>query len=117
MMSGMATDPRYQRACAAARLGRGKVVAVTVDGIPMAVVRTQDDQFFALRDECPHQFVTLSDGDVVDAALECALHGSRFDLHTGKPAAPPATDPVAVFPVEVHDGDVYVLPVSSNRVE
>ena len=33
--------------------------------------------------------------------LECWLHGSRFDLRTGKPTGLPATEPVATFPVEV----------------
>ena len=33
--------------------------------------------------------------------MECWLHGSRFDLRTGKPTGLPATEPVATFPVEV----------------
>ena len=43
-----------------------------------------------------------------DCTVECWLHGSRFDLRTGKPTGLPATEPVATFPVDVRDGDVYV---------
>ena len=57
--------------------------------------------------------VALSEGEVADCTLECWLHGSTFDLSTGKPTGPPATDPVATFPVEIRettdgDMDVYV---------
>ncbi|GAA1821138.1 hypothetical protein GCM10009812_12000 [Nocardioides marinus] len=40
--------------------------------------------------------------------MECWLHGSRFDLRTGKPSGLPATEPVATFPVEVRDGDIFI---------
>jgi 3-phenylpropionate/trans-cinnamate dioxygenase ferredoxin subunit len=52
--------------------------------------------------------VALSEGDVADCQIECWLHGSRFDLRTGKPTGLPATEPVAVFPIEVRDGEIYV---------
>ena len=38
-----------------------------------------------------------------DCTIECWLHGSRFDLRTGKPTGLPATAPIATFPVEVRD--------------
>ena len=63
---------------------------------------------FAIQDLCSHAAVALSEGEVADCTVECWLHGSRFDLRTGKPIGPPATEPVATFPVEVRDGDVYV---------
>ena len=50
----------------------------------------------------------LSDGDVADCEIECWLHGSCFDLRSGKPTGLPATEPVAVFPTEVRGDDVYV---------
>ncbi len=40
--------------------------------------------------------------------IECYLHGSRFDLRTGKPTTFPATEPVATFPLELRGDDVYV---------
>jgi 3-phenylpropionate/trans-cinnamate dioxygenase ferredoxin component len=50
----------------------------------------------------------LSEGEVANCHVECALHGSRFDLRTGKPDALPATEPIATFPVRIDNGDVYV---------
>ena len=50
----------------------------------------------------------LSEGEVTDCTIECWMHGSRFDLRTGKPTGLPATEPVATFPIEVRGDDIYV---------
>ena len=54
--------------------------------------------------------------DLEGTELECWLHGSRFDLRTGEPTGLPATEPVAIFPVEIRDGDIYVSTTPSNGV-
>jgi len=74
---------------------------------PVCVVRS-GGRVFAIRDECSHQDVRLSDGDVEDGKIECWLHGSQFDLESGKPTCLPAIDPVPTYPVTIQDGDVYV---------
>ena len=50
------------------------------------------------RGHCSHAAVALSEGDVEDCTVECWLHGSRFDLRTGKPTGLPATEPVRDLP-------------------
>ena len=82
-------------------------VRVEVDGLAVAMVR-EAEEVFAIEDECSHAAVPLSEGDVEDCMIECFLHGSRFDLRTGKPSGPPATDPVAVYAVQVDGDDVLV---------
>lgn len=77
----------------------------------LAVVRFEGE-LFALEDRCSHADVPLTDGDVEDIdgtpTIECALHGSCFDLRTGEPTNLPATEPVPVYPVRVEGDDVYV---------
>ena len=51
---------------------------------PVAVVRTEGE-VFALHDVCSHEEVPLSEGEIYDHTVECWLHGSCFDLRTGKP--------------------------------
>jgi 3-phenylpropionate/trans-cinnamate dioxygenase ferredoxin subunit len=82
-------------------------VGVEIDGLPIAVVRT-GGEVFALHDVCSHEEVPLSEGEVYDHTVECWLHGSCFDLRTGKPTGPPATKPVAVYPVMIDGDDVLV---------
>ena len=68
------------------------------------------DELFAVEDECSHGKVPLSEGDVVDCTIECYLHGSTFDLRTGRAMNLPATQPVRVFPVLIDGDDVQVDP-------
>ena len=95
---------------------KGTVVAAEVAGTPIALAHCEDGQFAAAYDECSHEQIALSEGDVDGCTLECWLHGSRFDLRTGQPTGLPATEPVPVYPVEIRDGDIYVGVTPSNGV-
>ena len=97
----------FLRACTLAELVEGQPHRVEVDGLDVAIVR-QGDEIFAIEDECSHAAVALSEGDVANCEIECWMHGSRFDLRTGKPLGPPATEPVPVFPVQIAGDDVLV---------
>ena len=101
----------FTRACALADLSDGKPQAVTVAEVDLALVRS-GEEVFAIRDECSHAAIALSEGDVdrVDGTctIECWLHGSTFDLRTGKPTTLPAFEPVAVYPVRLEGDDVLV---------
>lgn len=81
--------------------------AVTIDKIEVCLVRTCGS-VFAVRDRCTHGDVPLSEGEVDRCAVECWLHGSRFDLRSGSVLNPPATKALQTFPVELSDGWVTV---------
>ncbi|MBW8483292.1 non-heme iron oxygenase ferredoxin subunit [Actinomadura parmotrematis] len=98
----------YVKVCALADIAAGTALAVEVDGTPVALARTAGDEVFAVNDVCSHAEVSLAEGEVENGTIECWLHGSCFDLRTGKPTNPPATQPVATYRVKVRDGDVYV---------
>jgi 3-phenylpropionate/trans-cinnamate dioxygenase ferredoxin subunit len=94
------------RLCTLAELTDGQALRVELDDIDVAVVKVQDE-VFAIEDVCSHAEVPLSEGEVSGCTIECELHGSRFDLRTGKPTGPPANRPVPVFETSVIDGVVY----------
>ncbi|MEO7260991.1 MAG: non-heme iron oxygenase ferredoxin subunit [Jatrophihabitantaceae bacterium] len=94
------------RLCALADLSPGVPLRVELDDLEVAVVQV-DGEVFAISDVCSHADFPLSDGEVEGCTIECALHGSCFDLRTGKPTGPPANRPVPVFATTVIDGDVY----------
>ena len=77
----------------------------------IAVVRFEGE-VFAIEDVCSHAEVALSEGDVEEykgaPTIECWLHGSCFDLTSGRPTNLPATEPVPVYPVRVDGDDVFV---------
>ena len=97
----------FERACDPADVPTGEALGFTLGGVDVAVARDGDD-YYALQDLCSHAHVVLSEGEVADCAIECWLHGSSFDLRTGKPTSFPATEPVATYPVEVRDDGLYV---------
>jgi 3-phenylpropionate/trans-cinnamate dioxygenase ferredoxin subunit len=100
----------------AADVPKGAVISAEVGDVEVAVVHADDGNFYAVRDECSHAAVALSEGEVEGCMLECWLHGSRFDLRNGQPTGLPATEPVATFDVEIRDGDIYVSTTPSNGV-
>jgi 3-phenylpropionate/trans-cinnamate dioxygenase ferredoxin subunit len=97
----------FVRVCSLADLPEDGALAVEIDDTPVVVARTADG-VFALRDVCSHAEVALSEGEVYDGTIECWLHGSCFDLRSGKPTNPPATAPVPAYRVRVDDGEVHV---------
>lgn len=103
----------FRSACGLEEVPIGGVLAVNVEGIDVAIVRT-DDEVFAIQDECSHAAIALSEGDVDTAGceIECWLHGSRFDLRSGKPTGLPAYEPVPIYPCKV-DGDAIVVDVEN----
>ena len=97
----------FERACALGDLVEDEALAVTVGDYDVAVA-LDGDEVFAVENQCSHAAVALSEGEVADGTVECWLHGSCFDLRSGKPTHLPATEPVATFPVDVRDGVVFV---------
>lgn len=97
----------FQRVCALAQLTEDDPLQVEVDGTEVAVIST-GGEVFAIRDECSHASIPLSEGEIDDCHVECWLHGSRFDLRTGKPDVLPATEAVPVYPVRIDGDDVLV---------
>jgi 3-phenylpropionate/trans-cinnamate dioxygenase ferredoxin subunit len=101
----------YQRACALAELPDGTALAAEVDGTEVALV-CSGGRYYAIADECSHAAIPLSEGDVEDGQIECYLHGSMFDLATGRPTGLPATEAVPVYPVRV-EGDALLVDVDA----
>lgn len=80
--------------------------------VPVCLVRVGDD-VKAIHDTCSHQEFSLAEGMVYDGAVECDLHGSCFDLETGKPTSLPAVRPVPTYAVAI-DGDTVTVDVTTT---
>ena len=102
------TEADYVRVCRLDELPTVGAAKADVSGRILAIVRAEDGSVHAIDDECTHGKVSLSEGEVEGCTIECWLHGSQFDLISGRPTGLPATVPVAVHTVRVTDGDVFV---------
>ena len=54
----------------------GGVTAVSINGNPIAIVRTGTSSFLALSRVCPHQGTTVN---VLSSGFYCPNHGAQFD--------------------------------------
>jgi 3-phenylpropionate/trans-cinnamate dioxygenase ferredoxin subunit len=96
--------------CATGELADGEARRFDVAGLRIALVHL-GDEFLAVGDRCSHEDVSLAEGEVwaAECEIECAKHGSTFDLRTGEPCSLPATRPVPVYEVRVEDDRVSVV--------
>ena len=86
----------------------GTLSVVLSSGDRVCLIR-RGEQVSALRDECTHQGMSLSAGEVLpDGTIECAWHGARFDCVTGAVIRGPAEDGVQAYRVRVEGGVVLV---------
>jgi 3-phenylpropionate/trans-cinnamate dioxygenase ferredoxin component len=85
----------------------GRIKAFDVGGTAVAVANA-GGRLYAFDDTCTHLGCSLADGDLEGTVVECACHGSRFDVTTGAVVRGPAQEPVQPHPVEVEGADLFV---------
>jgi 3-phenylpropionate/trans-cinnamate dioxygenase ferredoxin subunit len=73
---------------------------VEVNGQDILIV-ARENGYSALANRCTHQGGALCEGDRAENTVTCPLHGAEFDLDTGKPVSPPATEAVTTYEVRV----------------
>jgi 3-phenylpropionate/trans-cinnamate dioxygenase ferredoxin subunit len=81
-------------------VGRSKETRITLANVAGTI--------FAIDDTCTHRGCSLGDGKLDGSTVQCACHGSRFDVTTGEVVRGPAEDPVRSYPVHVANGEVQV---------
>lgn len=87
----------------------GAAQAFEVNGETI-VVTNCGGEFYAINNICSHAYAELSNGEVDtdECTLECPLHGSVFDLATGRPRSLPAIVPVETYPVQIVGDEIQV---------
>ena len=72
------------------------------------VVYHAEDGFYAMADECSHDYAPISTGRVMNGQIVCPRHGARFDIKTGEVKAPPAVADIDTFETKIEQGTVFV---------
>lgn len=76
------------RVARAADIPEGGMRKVVLDGEPVLVANI-DGSFYAIANACRHRGGDLSGGSLEDGIVTCPVHGSRFDVRTGKNVSGP----------------------------
>ena len=85
--------------------GKAKVVEL---GGRSILLSNSEDRTFAIANECAHAHEPLACGRIKRGWIACPAHGARFDLASGEPINPPATEPVETFAVRIVDNMIEV---------
>ena len=85
----------------------GEMRCVSLSDRNVLVART-DAGVFVADEMCTHEDARLCDGNLNGTLVKCPLHGSRFDLTTGKVLDDPADEDLTVYPSRVEDGEIQI---------
>jgi 3-phenylpropionate/trans-cinnamate dioxygenase ferredoxin subunit len=91
----------------ATAVGPGRIKAFDVGATAVAVANA-GGHLYAFDDTCTHAGCSLADGDLEGTVVECACHGSRYDITTGAVIRGPAPKPIHVHPVAIEGPDLFV---------
>lgn len=97
----------FRRVASLSDVPPNTLLGVEVDGMRICLAHA-DGRIYAFRDNCTHKEFPLSAGTLVDGQVECAWHGARFALATGRAVRLPAVKPVATYEVRIEDGEILV---------
>lgn len=96
------------RVCRVGDVGPGATVGFPVAGLTFPVmIANVDGRLLAASSICPHEDVSLLDGDLRGAIVTCPGHGYEFDLETGR-CAHDRSLVLNRFPVQVLGDQVYI---------
>jgi nitrite reductase/ring-hydroxylating ferredoxin subunit len=98
----------FIRAASVAELEQRPFKVITLEDRHILLLRA-DGQIRALDSRCPHMGYPLSQGTIKDGVLRCHWHHWRFDMASGG-CFTEGGDDVAVFPLELRDGEIWVSP-------
>lgn len=94
--------------CTIVSVPLGEMRCVSLSDRNVLVAHTKDGVFVA--DEmCTHEDARLCDGNLNGTRVKCPLHGSRFELTTGKVLDDPAEEDLGIYPVTLCDGMITIM--------
>src|SRR4051794_26523081 len=99
--------PDLREGIAADTVADGGMLAGTVDGEAVLLVR-RADRWFAVGATCSHYSGPLPQGLVVGDTVRCPWHHACFSFRTGEALRPPALNDLPCWDVEVRGGRVVV---------
>jgi 3-phenylpropionate/trans-cinnamate dioxygenase ferredoxin component len=88
-------------------LGVGQMKRIALSGKELLLVNAEGG-YFCVDEMCSHEEFSLWFGCVKGRSIKCSLHGSYFDLASGKPLNEPADCALATYPAKLEAGQIWV---------
>jgi len=94
-------------------LAPGKMMQVIV-GEQRILLANVDGRYYATDDTCTHEDASLCAGSLRGALVKCPLHGSRFDVRTGRAMEEPAEEDLKTYAVRL-EGESILIDVAGSK--
>jgi len=88
-------------------LAPGQMKRIQIAGKRLLICNA-DGALYVVDEMCSHEDYSLFLGCIQDGRIKCSLHGSYFDLKTGKPESDPADEPICTYQTKIEDGQLWV---------
>jgi len=96
------------RVCKLSDVADAELRAFAVTGVTWPVIVTRiDGELFAVPGVCPHEDVSLANGDLEGTLLACPGHGYVFDLRTGTCRHEPLLE-LRRYPITIVGDELWV---------
>lgn len=99
----------FQAVCNVEDIEDDDMIEVKVEGIPLLIVRL-NGHLYSTSAICTHEYARLSDGELEDDCITCPLHFARFNIRDGAAIDQPASRPLKVYEVRVHNKKIWINP-------
>ena len=97
----------FAEAGKAGELAPGAMKRIDVRGRRILLANV-DGRLCAVDDTCTHEEASLSTGVLNGELVKCPLHGSRFNVCTGKALEEPAEEDLRTYPVRLEGGRILI---------
>lgn len=102
----------YVKVADMSQLGEGEKIKVSVDDRDILLTNIKGD-IYAVQNRCPHMGGSLVNGTLKGSHITCPLHGSVFDVMSGKVIKP---GKLLFMNVRVHDLQKFPVKVEGNDI-
>ena len=97
----------WHAVAARADLSAEQPLAVKIGAIEIGLFEL-DGAIHAIEDVCPHAYALLSQGFVDGDSVECALHGARFHIPSGRCTAEPGGRDLKTYKTRIVGDRIHV---------
>lgn len=98
----------YVTVASTSEIPPGEMKIVEVAGEEVAIANV-DGEFCAFANTCTHKGGPLGEGLLLPGGVvECPFHGGQFNVRTGEVVAPPPSEPIKTYAVQVEGDSIKV---------
>ena len=88
-------------------INNGEMKEVLINELSYLVAKVENT-IYVTSNMCTHEDAELSMGCLNGTKVKCPLHGSYFNLLTGKALNEPAKDPIKIYKYIIEDGEIFL---------